>query len=840
MKKTSLFFGLLLMLCWPDRDLWAEVTDFRAVVDSRVELLVEQPDGRILIGGSFQSVGGRPCRRICRVLADGQLDPDFQPLFLRRTPDAMAVLPDGGIVLAFSPSPLINGEVRNRLVRLNADGSLDQNFQVELGQGPASFPPRITAIAVQEDGRFLIAGRFATVNGVSRSNLARLHPDGQLDSSFNANAAQPADPDNSNRIDDMVRHPDGTVFIYQRVFDPDVSLSRRIRRLSSTGVLDTTFLTELSGTLESMIVLADGRVVLGGDFTVLGDQQRYIARLDLNGGVDPGFSATSNHKPYALVELPNQRLLVAGHFSEFNGNPAVGVVRLLGDGSTDPDFVSPIGQGGLVSGNLGFIDSMVVSSNGDILVGGGFNETQGQLQRNLARLGPDGQVLRLPDPEVDDGIFAFASQPDGHIWVGGRFRQIGGLPRDRLARLLPDGRVDPDFSLGASSTVRALAVMPDGGVLVAGAFFTLAGHSRRHLGRLGPDGSLDTDFNANVLGGAVRSLALQPDGRIVIAGIMDSVGGEPRPNLARINADGSVDAGFAPAPNGEVRSVAVDHQGRLLVGGLFTQIAGANRSFLARLNANGTLDESLAVAINGEVRVISVTPEGRIMLGGAFSEVAGQERIGIAVLNSDGSLHLTENAELDAGPVNGLLLHNFISFNGEFSQVQNQPRSRVAVVFTSFFPLETERHDADAAVFALHGTGDGRLFLGGDFTTINAQARAGLAMTRGTGSSFELQFDRNLLTLVWSGVGLQPEPGVSLELSLDGQDYALLGSMEPHQGGHIWKLNTAFIPPMDAYYLRVSGHRRGSFANGSVSRFEFIDLLPGKGDLVFTDRFRFQ
>ena len=74
----------------------------------------------------------------------------------------------------------VDGVARGRIARLNADGSLDTSFL----DGLAGVSGVVQDVAVQSDGRILVAGQFSSVNGVGRSNLARLNADGSLDTTF--------------------------------------------------------------------------------------------------------------------------------------------------------------------------------------------------------------------------------------------------------------------------------------------------------------------------------------------------------------------------------------------------------------------------------------------------------------------------------------------------------------------------------------------------------------------------------------------------------------------------------------------------------------------------------
>ena len=136
-----------------------------------------QGDGKILVAGSFTTLGGGGTGTTARKTwaastAGGALDTGFNPA--RRTEvgiTALAVQQDGKIL------------VRGR--RLNVDGSLDTSFN------PAREGER--RLAVQADGKILVGGSFTTLGGggtgtTTRNYIGRLNADGSLDTSFDPGA----------------------------------------------------------------------------------------------------------------------------------------------------------------------------------------------------------------------------------------------------------------------------------------------------------------------------------------------------------------------------------------------------------------------------------------------------------------------------------------------------------------------------------------------------------------------------------------------------------------------------------------------------------------------------
>jgi uncharacterized delta-60 repeat protein len=154
-----------------------------------VSALIVQPDGKLLLGGSFSKIKGISRNGLARLNPDGSLDARFEAVGpvvnLDSQRGLLALQPDGKILTAFSEGQN-GGPWRNGLARLNADGSMDTNFVTFVDSMADQGQILIWEAAVQPDGRIIIGGSFHTVNGISRQGVARLNLDGSLDTTFEA------------------------------------------------------------------------------------------------------------------------------------------------------------------------------------------------------------------------------------------------------------------------------------------------------------------------------------------------------------------------------------------------------------------------------------------------------------------------------------------------------------------------------------------------------------------------------------------------------------------------------------------------------------------------------
>ena len=124
-----------------------------------------QPDGMLVIGGTFQHADTRIARnRIARLNEDGWVDPTFDP-DANGEVLALAVQTDGKILVGGSFGTL-GGQARNYIGRLNEEGTLDSEFN----PGASS---TVYSLAVQADGKILVGGSFTSLGGQARNRIAR-------------------------------------------------------------------------------------------------------------------------------------------------------------------------------------------------------------------------------------------------------------------------------------------------------------------------------------------------------------------------------------------------------------------------------------------------------------------------------------------------------------------------------------------------------------------------------------------------------------------------------------------------------------------------------------------
>ncbi len=364
-----------------------------------VQALGIQPDGKILVGSGggmsrFNNAGELTALK--RLNADGTLDDSFAPntaftngphtLIEGQGGEVNVILvnPDGsfyvgGVFANYGPG----SPVRSCLARVNADGTLDTTFVPPSLSGTQRY---IQALALDGQGGLLVGGNFFT-NG--RNNLMRLDAaTGALDTNFTLSTAESGYP---GVVDSISLAPDGRVYIAGAT-----TTSRAcVYRLQASGTVDSSFLVPFNTDLarvNKVLALPDGRVLFGGNFSLLGRPQGdFLAAVDANGSLDASFMSnlgtSSNGWVGGVLQLlPDGRVLAGGIFNVFNGTPIASLMILGTDGVRDTTF-APVPDTDDRENYLTHFYAAGLQPSGKIVAGGWFERIGDPVVnlRNLVR-----------------------------------------------------------------------------------------------------------------------------------------------------------------------------------------------------------------------------------------------------------------------------------------------------------------------------------------------------------------------------------------------------------------------------------------------------------------------
>ena len=298
------------------------------VLPSPVTCLALQPDGKVLAGTG---------RGLLRFGASGSPDPTFATTY---PTTALALQPDGKIMLAGPFNAVApSGSSYGNLVRLTSTGALDPGFFRPNANSVTGTANTSTALLVQPDGRVVAGGSFRPMGSQSAPiiRVVRYESTGALDPTFNNLSAFTTTAGTStfsNRISALALQADGKILVGGNFGAVDGALRNGVARLTAGGTPDAGFAPSslLNGAVLSLALQPNGRVLLGGNFTSAGASAslNYVARVLGNGQDDASFANTAapNNQVRALLVQPDGAIVLAGGFTAVAGQPRVGVARI--------------------------------------------------------------------------------------------------------------------------------------------------------------------------------------------------------------------------------------------------------------------------------------------------------------------------------------------------------------------------------------------------------------------------------------------------------------------------------------------------------------------------------
>jgi uncharacterized delta-60 repeat protein len=342
----------------------------------------------------------------------------------------------------------------------------------------------VNSIAVQSDGKILVGGEFTTYNAQTGKNrLIRLNADGTEDTAFSTNAVvNGTTPRFNNTVFSITVQSDGKILVGGNFSNYNAQTGKnRLIRLNADGTEDTAFSTNavvngttprFSNAIRSITVQSDGKILVGGEFATYNAQtgKNRLIRLNADGTEDTAFSTNAvvngttprfSGVVRSITVQPDGKILVGGEFTTYNAQTGKSyLIRLNSDGTEDTVFSTNAVVNGATARFNNIIRSITVQSDGKILVGGVFSNYNAQTGKNrLIRLNSNGTedtafstnaVVNGTTARFNDGVFSITVQSDGKILVGGIFTTYNAQTgKNRLIRLNADGTEDTAFSTNA-------------------------------------------------------------------------------------------------------------------------------------------------------------------------------------------------------------------------------------------------------------------------------------------------------------------------------------------------------------------------------------------------------
>ena len=324
-----------------------------------VTSVLYRDDGKIVMGGGFYNIGGLEYRDVALLSATGVMEASAYVGGV----NALAWHPGGKILAATFSSPGVR--------RLNADLTIESTSTFNPGTGISNECSdeceRVNAVAVQTDGKILVGGSFSSFNGIPVQNIVRLNANGSIDSGFPPLAFT---VDNfRSEVFSIAIQADGKILLAGRFSTVGGVSSPSLVRLNPNGTVDGTFdsaIPDFGTTAYKVYVQVDGKILAGGDIQLLEGENIYnsLVRLNPDGSRDTSFntSVTGIVRSILVVQAPADggRLLAGGTIEAVEDAPRQGLARYL---MPDLRYLLTVTKAGAGSGGV-TADNGTLSWNG--------------------------------------------------------------------------------------------------------------------------------------------------------------------------------------------------------------------------------------------------------------------------------------------------------------------------------------------------------------------------------------------------------------------------------------------------------------------------------------------
>lgn len=609
-----------------------------------------QTDNKLIVAGNFITVGQSKVQLsggMVRLNLDGTIDNTFDVGFgadNNLSVYALAIQPDGKILVGGS-FRIFSGQSVNRIVRLNTNGSIDASFNAG-GKGFGNYT--VIAIAAQSDGKIIVAGTSDTYNGSPIKSIIRLNSNGTLDTSFNQVDAPFLATDARLAI-----QPTDNKILVTRINSVNGASVPKMARLNADGSVDNTFMTNLGlgpdNSMAGLDLQSDGKILISGSFNkVNGTSRNKIARLNSDGTLDTFASSigiASGSSADFVKALSDGSIILGGIF----GAPKKSLIKLSNSGIVDNTFDPGNGLDKTYSedGKGPSLRNIHQQSDGKVLITGTFDSYNGTVRLSLARVTSTGaaETLYNPNPAGVATIYKAEQLTNGKILVCGDFKFINGVYYPNIARLLSTGAVDNTFALSGitlefGSEIKTFAIQPTTDKIIIGGPMIYNTNSAYIIGlaRLNVNGNFDNTFSGftgvvqTSASDGVYAIKTLADDRIIIGGRFTAVNGTAKVNFARLSSNGALDNTFntgADFPGRIIKIETRSSDGKMLLTAdtrntnsqyaPLVNLANPDGSIVSSFDISAKFEQFYAYKVRGSIFL----PDGKILIGGDFAKYDG-------------------------------------------------------------------------------------------------------------------------------------------------------------------------------------------------------------------------
>ena len=569
--------------------------------DIDIRNVKQQADGKFLAVGTFNDYStDATSRAVALNTLTGEVYQKFCQTAInlsRFNGDIYTIVeqPDGKILIGGNFTNYNQVPNLNYLVRLNSDYTIDTGFVnsavINVSTSTARFNALVRKISLASDGSIYIAGNFTNYTATGRNYLAKVDSNGILDLTFMNNAVVNGTTPRISAANARASQYGSAIYIYGSFTNYNgVTGRNRLLKTNLLGELDTSFqviavddnrfASECISAIVGRYSTNTDKLFVVGSFTLYSARKSNVVRLLDSGKIDHSFSTSGtgfNGTIYDSHTLSDFRVYVAGSFSSYNSVSRTGIARLTSNGSLDTSF--SLAGAGFNSA----VRSIVVSEqNSNILLCGEFT---------LNNLTTANRIIRLTQSGTVDSSFVYgtgfnntalvaAAYAGNTYLIGGNFSTYNGTPVNRLVRLNNNGSIDGTFSVGVgfNGPVTTIHISSSGKIFVAGTFTQFNNLPANGLIRLNSDGTRDTSFDAGniTVNATVGAILEQEDEKIIIGAGVGVFSNAPNSKIVRLKKDGTLDTTFQANIQNEydsaIRSIIKTTDNKLIAAGNIDKI----------------------------------------------------------------------------------------------------------------------------------------------------------------------------------------------------------------------------------------------------------------------------
>ncbi|MCX5769422.1 MAG: PASTA domain-containing protein [Candidatus Hydrogenedentes bacterium] len=577
-------------------------------VTGLVQTCVPDGSGGWYIGGAFTKVGRVNRSNIAHILADGTVDPAWNPA---PSGSIMAMQLSGNHLYVGGNFTSIGGQTRSAVAALDRVTGAATAWN----PNPTGTAPVVGALVVSGSTVY-VGGNFDSIGGQPRQRIAAVDA-----VTGNATAWSPE----AGGFVSAIVVVDGTVYVGGQFTTIGGKPRNHIAAVDSATGDATAWNPNASGSALvfgigiNALAVSENLIYVGGNFDSIGGQARWgIAALDLSTGLATAWNPTAKLNPNEAnpnqtdgikydepgevhgFEVVGDKVYVAGSFTTIGGQQRR-CVAVLDTATGSATAWNPRPEGLLFEYAPLWTCSVVRLSGNAVYVGGGFYTIGGKTRNGIAALDrATGAATEwnpdvFGDPESYSDLFTSTVNcldvAGSTVYVGGAFDTVGGQTRWGIAAV--DGTTgeatswDPHFGDGA--VVFTLRVSGNT-VYVGGAFNSIGGLARWGIAALDITTGNATAWDPKALGNSGTTgwvYALQLVGSTVYAGgAFDGIGGQPRCNIAALDAGTGAATAWNPSAGdyyGSVSSLLVSGN-TVYMGGSFSSVGGQNRNCIAAVD----------------------------------------------------------------------------------------------------------------------------------------------------------------------------------------------------------------------------------------------------------------